>query len=379
MIDDVRLNTNKKVIMMSNLSFDHPLSNIELIELQNLLTSGIPLAQIYFKDNIDIDTIEKVKLLLEGLPNINDAIVEKYIMKDISEIEKEKIINMNFLNIDSWNVSYFKDGNKYSITSLSKYRKIEEWFKSILYELDNDNLSLLDKVCMLYDKVKMLEFSTDVKYDRIPEIVNDGRATAYGYNLIFKEVLNLCGVASIIGKMSNVDEDNYVTLAIINDNRYNLSGIYVFDPSMDTIFKDQYKNNLARKMNYNFFGVTIEKLKKIYIKRNMQGFLKLLASDDVSEFNHFVNLYQLKNGKEEIDKIERTFGLPLECIYNKSYNTNEISSDIMLNIMTKSLEKYPSDIINKDLLTKVISDNYVARDSELFTGEYVKKICKVDN
>ena len=41
MIDEVRLNINKPVIMMSNLSFDHPLSYMELVELQNLLISNI--------------------------------------------------------------------------------------------------------------------------------------------------------------------------------------------------------------------------------------------------------------------------------------------------------------------------------------------------
>jgi len=378
MIDNRGLNINKKVITMSNLSFDHPLSNIELLELQNLLISNISLGQIYFKDDVDIDTIEKVKLLLEGFPNINDASIEKYIMKDISNNDKDKIIDMNFLNIDSWNISYTKDENKYFITSISKYRKIEEWFKSLSYELDSYDLSLLDKVCFLYDKVKILEFDSNTKYDRIPEIISDNRATAYGYNLIFKEVLKLCGVSSIIGKISNIDEDNYVTLAIIDDKKYGLSGIYAFDPSMDTIFKDQYKNNFARKMNYNFFGLTVNKLNKIYTKRSMQGFLKALSSDDINEFNHTINLCKIKNDVEEINMLEKTFDMSLKDIYNKSRSTSEIPPDTIISIMVKSLEKYPGDIFNKNVLTKVISDNYTERNNELFTSEYVKKMYKVD-
>ena len=369
MIGNVGLNDNKSVIMMSNLSFDHPLSNIELLDLQNLLISGIPLGQIYFKDNVDINTIEKIKLLLEGLPNVNDASIDKYIMKDINDSEKELLTSMNFINIDSWNISYLKEGNKYSITSLSKYRKIEEWLEQVIYDTCDENLSQLEKVCLLYDKVKMLEFDTNHRYDRIPEIIEDGKATSYGYNLVFKELLMRCSIPSVISKISNEEDDNYITLALINDEKHGINGLYTFDPSMDTIFKDQYKNNLARKMNYNFFCVNMDQLQNIYLKRNMYGILKILSSDDLDEFKHWKNLYESKNENEELDKVKATFGMSIDDIYSKSVNTNTI---------TKSLEKYPDNVINKEWLKKAISDNYHTRNSELFSNEYVKKKHKVD-
>lgn len=377
MIDNLRLNPNKPIIVMSNLSFDHPLSNVELIELQNLLSSSVSVGQIYFKDDIDIETIETVKLFLEGLPNINDSIIEKYIMKDINAKEKEDLINMNFLNIDSWNISYSKEGNRYMVTSLSKYRKMEEWFKSSLLQLSDEDMSTLDKVCFLYDKVKLLEFDTNSKYDRIPEIIDEGRATSYGYNLVFKELLSLCGIPSVIGRIST-EEDNYITLSIIKDEKYGIDGIYGFDPSMDTIFKDQYKNNLARKMNYNFFGITIKKLKKIYPKISMEGFIKILSSEDINEFNHWNKLYRIKREGMEIDKVVDKFDMSLVDIYQKTINTSEIPQDIVINIMIKSLEKYPNDIIDKELLTKAISDNYNIRNEELFTNKFVKQMYKVD-
>ena len=375
MIGNVGLNDNKSVIMLSNLSFDHPLSNIELLELQNLLISGIPLGQIYFKDNVDINTIEKIKLLLEGLPNVNDASIDKYIMKDINDSEKELLTSMNFINIDSWNISYLKEGNKYSITSLSKYRKIEEWLEQVIYDTCDENLSQLEKVCLLYDKVKMLEFDTNHRYDRIPEIIE---ATSYGYNLVFKELLMRCNIPSVISKISNEEDDNYITLAIINDEKHGINGLYTFDPSMDTIFKDQYKNNLARKMNYNFFCVNMDQLQNIYLKRNMYGILKILSSDDLDEFKHWKNLYESKNENEELDKVKATFGMSIDEIYSKSVNTNTMLHDTMIKIITKSLEKYPDNVINKEWLKKAISDNYHTRNSELFSNEYVKKKQKVD-
>lgn len=374
MIDNKILKVNKPVMMMSNLSFDHPLSNEDLFNLQNLLSSPIGLSQIYFKDDIDLESIEKVKLLLEGFPNINDSVIEKYIMKNVNDDEKEILLDMSFSNIDTWNISYYKTRHKYCVTSLVKYRKMEEWFRETLLQME-DNLSLLEKMCYLYDKVKMLEFDENPKYDRLSEIICEGKATAYGYNLIYKELLSRCGINSVIGKVCNKNEDNYITLSKINDENHNIKGIYAFDPSMDTIYKNQYKNNLARRMNYNFFCCTLDKLKLIYPKRNMQDFLRVLASDDMMEFNHSIDLI---NNRDNLKIIEKEFGFSLEQIWKNVTYSEELSNDNIIHIITKILERYPEDILDKKVLTRVITDNYINRNNELFTNKYVKKLSKND-
>lgn len=373
MVDNIGLNINKPVIMMSNLSFDHPLTYEELYNLQILLSSPSIISQVYFKDDIDIESIEKVKLLFEGFPNIDDSKIEKYIMKDLSLEDKQELLEMNFFNINTWNISYNKFDNRYLMTSLVKYKIMDEWFNKVYYELENNRFNLLDKICYIYDKAKMFEHISDSKYERLPEIICDGKANNYGYNLIFKEFLSKLGIKAIISKISG-DEDNYVTIASIKDTEYKVDGIYVFDPSMDTIYKDQYKNNLARRMNYNFFGITMEKLKRVYSKRNMQGLLKVLASDDNMEFNHFSDLVS----KKEINYIEKEFNMNLNDIFNKINNSKDISNDVMINVMTKTIERYPDDIINKKLLTKTMSDNYTMRNNELFTSKPVKKRNIVD-
>lgn len=368
---------NRKIFMMSSLSFDHPLSYMELIDFQNLLISSIGIQQIYFKDNVDFETIERVKLMLEGFPNVNDSKIEKYIMKELNDREKEIVMNMNFVNIETWNISYSKDNNKYMVTSLSKYRKIEEWMSNALYEISSNKHSLLEKIAILYDKVKLLEYDSNDKYERLPEIISGRKANSLGYNIIFSELLSKIGIKSCVEKIDNSKEKNYVTIAKINDDKYKVDGIYAFDPSMDTIYKDQYKNNLARKMNYNFFSITMDKLKNIYLKRNMEFFLKILCSDDSYEFKHFYNLYESKDSND-LNKKENIFGSNMEELYNMVTNTNELSVVIMENIMMKSIEKYPNELIDKESFTKVISTNYNERNKELFTNKYVKKMSKID-
>ena len=142
MIDVMDLNIQNKRILLSNLSFDHPLTFPEINDLINMLSAGTLIGQVYFKDSVDIGSIEQVKLLLEGFPNIDDSRIEKYIMKSIDDREKAILCNMNFQNIDTWNVAYSVDNNKFSITSLSKYRIIDEWFSTTIKEMEEDELSI---------------------------------------------------------------------------------------------------------------------------------------------------------------------------------------------------------------------------------------------
>ena len=221
----------------------------------------------------------------------------------------------------------------------------------------------------------MLEYDDDSKYDRLSEIIGDGKATSYGYNLVYKELLSRCGIKSVIGKISSRNENNYINLVNVLDDKYNINGIYAFDPSMDTIYKNQYKNNLARKLNYNFFCCTLEKLKAIYPKRSMQDFLRIIASDDVMEFNHVIDLCE---EKEKLELIEDEIGLSLKEMNKLSNNSIDIFDDVFIKIVTKTLERYPQDILDKSSFARVISDNYVARNNELFTNKYVKIMSKID-
>ena len=169
MVGATDLDISNKISLLSNLSFDHPLTDAEFYDLEQLLSSSVLLSQVYFKDNIDIASIDKVKSLLELLPNIDDSKVEKYIMKTITNLEREQLDNMNFANIDTWNIAYLIEGNKYEITSLTKYRIVNEWFNQVLEEMDSkEGLSLLDKICYLYNRVKMFYYDASVKYHRLP-------------------------------------------------------------------------------------------------------------------------------------------------------------------------------------------------------------------
>lgn len=378
MIDMVDLNLNNKTMLLSNLSFDHPLSDLEINDLIVILSGPISIAQIYFKDNIDVDSIEKIKLLLEGLPNIDDSRIEKYIMKGINSIEKKQLDDMNFLNINTWNIAYSVDKNKYSITSLAKYRLVNEWFLTTIKEMDSSS-SILEKICYFYDKVKMLEFDSQTKYGRIPEIIYDGKANSYGYNLVFKELLSLIGIPSKIEGYETVDGKNYITLAMINDDKYEISGIYLFDPSSDTISRDQYKNNLARRMNYNFFTIAVDKFKSLNGEIRPIGLFKPLISNDEVEYRYYLNNYIKMNTNQDVLKTENVFNMTLDEFYLKIFNTSEIGDDTKFRIFSDRVNSFVQSDMDREVVKRTLIENYIDRDSELFFKKSIKKMSKKDN
>ena len=376
MIDVMDLNIQHKSILLSNLSFDHPLTFAEINDLINMISSGVAIGQIYFKDNIDIGSIEQIKLLLEGLPNIDDSKIEKYIMKSIDGNEKEILDNMTFQNIDTWNIAYSVDNNKFSITSLSKYRIIDEWFSTTIKEMGESELSTLEKVCYLYDKVKLFQMDSSSKCSRLPEILSLGVANSYGYNLVFKELLSLCGIPCFNDKYSLDNEEGYITVASVDDEKYDIHGIYLFEPSMDSISKDMYKHGIARRMNYNFFAAPLQKMSKLNGDIEFGNILKLLSLEDEMEFKYHMDKHKKKREGKDILDIENTFEISFFDIYSIIHSTGEIDIDTFSRLFNSRLDSYTKNSEERDTLKRTIISNYKDRESELFISENVKIMSK---
>jgi hypothetical protein len=378
MIDVMDLNIQNKSILLSNLSFDHPLTFSEINDLIKMLSSGILIGQVYFKDSIDIGSIEQIKLLLEGLPNIDDGRIEKYIMKSINDKEKEILNNMSFQNIDTWNIAYAVDKNKFSITSLSKYRVIDEWFSTTIKEMEESELSQLEKVCYLYDKVKLFQMDSSSKYSRLPEILSLGIANSYGYNLVFKELLSLCGIACFSDKYILDNEEGYITVAAIDDEKYDIHGVYLFEPSMDSISKDMYKHGLARRMNYNFFALPLHKISSLNGNIEFENILQLLSVEDDMEFKYEVNKYGKRREVKELLDIENTFNISIFEIHSKLHNTSEIGIDTFSRLFNSRVDDYSKNSEEKETLTRTIISNYKDRERELFVNKNVKTMSKIE-
>jgi len=368
-MNELKLEKKQMLSNYTTLCFDHPLTMQEYNNLLETLTEPkLNLTQVYFKENVNIETIETIKLLLEGLPNLENKKIEKYIMKTFEKDDLHQILSMNFDDIDNWNIAYEQDKNCFSVTSMTKFKKTYEWFDNVLLEsVCSDDI--LDKICFLYDKVKMFDYNDDAKYKRLPEIIIEQRANSLGYSVVFEKLLSLCGIHSVIIPMLG---DDYVVLAEIKDAEHNINGIYLFEPSSDTIAKNMYKNGLARKINYNFFAVTLDKYKTSVTKPLKLGLAKILTSETKQDFEHNLSLYREKNGHNELNKIENKLERKIGEIYININNSMAIEPNYLLKTIIKRIDEYPDCLTNGVNIEKTIEENYLAREKELFLHEYVK-------
>ena len=89
------------------------------------------------------------------------------------------------------------------------------------------------------------------------------------------------GFKTYLGKIKTSEGDSYkVTLVDIVDKEYGFDGIYVFDPSMDTLPKSKYEKTDVRRVNYNFFGLPIEQMTRLSYGDKLDGILSILAIED---------------------------------------------------------------------------------------------------
>ena len=347
-----------KYIGITNLDFCTPLSKEALDEIKNMVFSINTLVQVIFRDKVRVKDIEDVKYILELSPLVDDSKVEKMILLDDTSNNK-KILSFPFKNPDTWSLSYKANKGAYLITSIPNYRKMEEYISVVINSIDK-GLSMIEKIKEVYDFIKLLDLDYKAS-DRLPDIINTRKTTSKGFNILFKEILSRLGIDSYIGKIKRETED-YITLVEIIDDKYNISGIYVFDPCSDSLPKALYKNEALRKINYNYFCLTLNEI--ISTKDGMDklvGPLSLLNSDSLEFASRRIN-------SEEEKELHDVFDRVFSEVYERVQSTKGILESTLFNIVLSTLHREDFIVLNRDV-DELIMNNYLLRKKELFKSE----------
>jgi len=324
------------------------------------------LKQVYFVDNTDIDTIEFVKLLLEYSTDILDSDVEKAILMRSTDNIIADILNMNFKNPSSWFVSFKNNGVSYEVVDIPSLRLMEKYFNGVKERVEKRSTSNLEKVLLTYDIVKLMDYSDNEELDSIPIIIKNKTANSKGFNLMFSTLLSRVGIKSYVGDMITDGESSYITLASVEDEKYGISGMYLFDPASDSLPSKKYKDTGIRRLNYNFFGLVIENLNYIKTGDELSGILSVLSIQN-SKFRHQrTELLSKRDNGISRRSIVESLGEDMDTIYDKCSNITPIDIGIILEVIANVC--YANDFTeNKDLdIMKLIKDNYEAREKELF-------------
>ena len=286
---------------------------------------------IFYKDLIDNDTIDindisqliirsysldekflfdeqkyykNIKHIMNKLSKDNKKItlqidvINRELFKDIINIKK--IPNNIELQIRAtfhpeYNINLLMSSDVY-IYSVDEYIKEEEILNNLIKDIKNSNLTQFEKYLSIYNIVKnfkpykeneeKLEDSRCLKH-----ILNNDYMVCVGFSILLRALLNKVNIACIdipTYFYQPIDDDNenlelvghQRNLIKIDDDKYNIHGIYVSDPTFDHNFeKDLYDNSILT------FNKRVE-------EDNLAG----LKENDI-----FL-LFQFKNEKEFLSK-----------------------------------------------------------------------------
>lgn len=173
-------------------------------------------------------------------------------------------------------------------TSQEKYDNMEKQLNDFITYIKSQNLSPIEQVMVVYDRAKMFESAgsdTSLEVRQLPDVMANNRAVCAGYTNFFNECMarlgyKNCAIESYIGNVSHMH-----SLVEINDDKYDIHGIYNFDPTFDSLdinFED-------RTMSYAFFGRSVEEINHLREQRTQRGISIALMKGMDGKYNEVSN------------------------------------------------------------------------------------------
>lgn len=234
-----------------------------------LIDSGIPILSLILSVAIGynqkynyLKEIEKVKevFIFCNENNFTDAlnISKRFNAKVIISAQKISLISYKKLiedfgveNINEFNV-YIDYQKNNSPILISIVYKISCIINAVVEEINSYDLSPLEKIMFVYDRVKYRLYEDDlddINSSRdLDKVLNGDKIVCAGYSNLFTAVLTSLGINSIPVIDLNIKHQR--SLAYIKDAKYNIDGVYAFDPTWD---KRKSKEDINYIDRYDYF------------------------------------------------------------------------------------------------------------------------------
>lgn len=288
--------------------------NYKLGILKEVIAAGlVPKIQVHYTGDID----ELINTIINN-PNF-DNVESIFIPNDINNLDHLKLLKNRFPNK---NIILNYHGELCFIDNAISAKYMIDYYKSII----DDDLSPLEKITIAYDIAK----SHNYKYSNVKEsmesryitkMVNNDNIVCSGFAKIFETILKELGIRCLELSLSLDDDEEELgharNMVIINDDKYNVHGLFVFDPTFDSADKACY---------YRIDGDVFQKSKE-----KQEGYKK---SDSLSLYKYFLiptYCYEKRFNSSRDEKVDVNFD---NTRIQSILHTNQIDEIVNLPDMT---------------------------------------------
>lgn len=265
----------------------------------------------------------------------------------LEEYGIEKIKDLNVY------IDYQKNNSPISINSVYN---VSCSINSVVEEINKYDLSPLEKVTYVYDIVKYRLYEDDLEDINnsrdLDKVLNGNKIVCSGYSNLFTAVLISLGIKSIPVIDLNIRHQR--SLAYIKDSKYNVDGVYAFDPTWDKRINEDDTEYLDR---YDYFLMPIiRSMKSCYCE------ISEILDLDREELLNIIDGENMESAIWVLERLNTIFTLA-DSKYvpdNKYYMVEDISKEY-----DKVIDKYYSSEIGFEDFTKLL---YHVREIEVLSN-----------
>lgn len=204
----------------------------------------VEMLRLAYSEGIDLfENCSKVEIKGRQSENLGELAQRKdkvFVIKDgTHQLSMEEVKRLEKEYAGMSNV-YFSVEENDELVSLEEYRKTTEMITEVVNKIKGYGLSPLEAAIYAYD------YSRDkiyVEEDEEKEAATTSRdltnvllrdkIVCVGYARIFKTILSKLGINASVYSISNMEGGHAIVVARLTDEKYDIDGIYYFDPTRD--------------------------------------------------------------------------------------------------------------------------------------------------
>lgn len=254
---------NKLLISFSGFEKEVVLDSYDEYRIQQLLDESIEMDQDLFYDDqivVKFENITNLDLLKEFLDKVKNIDITMHVednnkfLSFISLFDEDSINNIY--------VNYQYNSNK---ANIKEYKYMMLKINEVITAIKELNLSELEIIMVVYDIVKSYKYKEvsieDPSLSRaLHNIIQNDSCVCAGFSNYFNYLLKELNIKSfpIILNYKNRSSRHQRSIIYVNDDKYGVFGIYMFDPTFDCNKDDDYMNK------YNYFLQSVSYIDSIF-------------------------------------------------------------------------------------------------------------------